>query len=217
VIVQPAPPAASSPQKRPPHGWSRFWSVAKVAGPALTAVIALVISLLAYNDQHSADTAASMAARRQDASLVSWYQGPSDTVVIVNASARPIFGLILYSVILAWPGTIFQPKAGWIAGGSLLPECSQITLKLAGLQLLSDDTQQRKIATVPADVANGVLFEDILGFRNSDGRWQINFGGYLSSGLPGKPHYQPAPYSIRTQASEALSRNTTVKPSPTCS
>jgi hypothetical protein len=98
VIVQQPPASASAPTKT---GWARTWSVAKVTGPAIASVTALVISLLAYNDQHNADRlaaqaagAARSAALAHVAQQVSYTQEPGG-ITIVNASTSKIFDVLL--------------------------------------------------------------------------------------------------------------------------
>jgi hypothetical protein len=92
VIVQQPPviPAAK------PTAASRIWSVAKVGGPAVISVAALLTSLLTYTDQHEVDQAAAATTLRHDAEQISFTSQvihgppPSIAVTIVNSSASLI-------------------------------------------------------------------------------------------------------------------------------
>jgi hypothetical protein len=92
VIVQ-QPPVTPAPK---PTAASRIWSVAKVGGPAVISVAALLISLLTYTDQHEMDQSAAAATLRHDAEQISFTSQvtpgppPSTTVTIVNSSTSLI-------------------------------------------------------------------------------------------------------------------------------
>ena len=99
VVV--APPPALSPAPPKPGLWAHTWAVAKVAGPAIISVAAIVLSILAYGNQRAAneesqkvDAAAAAASRRHDAEQVSFSeelrQGSSSGVALTveNYSAK---------------------------------------------------------------------------------------------------------------------------------
>ena len=96
IIVPPTPAAPSqASSSRIRNFWSRFWSIAKIFGPAIVAVIALVVSFLAYTDQHKANEAAAISNQRHQAELVSFVQqsGTSTnttTILIDNNSESPV-------------------------------------------------------------------------------------------------------------------------------
>ena len=52
VVVQ-VPPETIERVKRQPSIWLRLWTLAKIIGPALVAVAALVISLFSYSNEHA--------------------------------------------------------------------------------------------------------------------------------------------------------------------
>ena len=136
IIVRPA--ARHSQQVR---GWARAWSVAKVAGPAITAIAALVISLLTYNDQHDADklqaqsqAAANAAAEEHDAGEVSWsFDVVNGTITIVNASTS-----LITSVEVNFYAEHPNPRQDTIDYGPFdralgeLPVCSETTFYAPG-------------------------------------------------------------------------------------
>jgi hypothetical protein len=138
VIVQQAPPATSAPKKA---GWARAWSVAKVAGPTAASLAALVISLLAYNDQHRADSLQAQAQRaadadelRHDAELVSWSLDSSSDVVIVNASTSLITGVLIsngYTITKKTNGQ-YDIEPGITNSLAELGPCSMVTVSAKG-------------------------------------------------------------------------------------
>lgn len=106
VVVQ-VPPETIERVKRQPSLWLRLWTLAKVIGPALVAVAALVISLFSYSNehaayedqyaanqrQHRANLAATAASEQRQAELISFWQvgtGHSWRLTIENRSAEPI-------------------------------------------------------------------------------------------------------------------------------
>jgi hypothetical protein len=163
VIVQ-APPA-TVPALRPakPAGAARAWSVARVAGPVIASAAALVISVLAYTDQHRADDlqiqeqqADNSAAVRRDAQDVSWYSTPDGKLIVNNGSTGPITSLTL------------QSGQATFDFGRTLPPCSQVTIDFVG-------ARRRKILSpADADVAE-IIFTD----RN-ERTWIIGPSGTLT-------------------------------------
>lgn len=88
-VAQSTPAPAPQPSK--PSGWPRVWAVAKVAGPALTAITALAISVLTLVEQHQQSAAAAAASRRQAAELVTYVQQDPTTVLVENLGTAPAF------------------------------------------------------------------------------------------------------------------------------
>ena len=96
TIVVSVPPALSTtPSPEPARTLqSRLWSVAKVAGPAFIAVVALVISLMTYVDQHATYQASQEATVTADARLVTaWFTADARTLEIENRSADPVYNV----------------------------------------------------------------------------------------------------------------------------
>jgi hypothetical protein len=134
TVNESAPPHPSQPPK--PSGWGRVWTKAKVAGPALTATVALVISLLALVEQRTADqnqeranAATEAASQRQTASQVSFLQegdNATPSVLVVNLGSTPVYNALinitLYTTdtknknvthaLFAWVGTIPACSSG---------------------------------------------------------------------------------------------------------
>ena len=112
VNVPPFPQPIIAPPIQPPVAQAkatllaRAWSVARVVGPSMVAVTALVISVLAYADQHAAmqdqsqvDKAQVAASNEQYAEHVSYlaqYNAAGNLeVTLINTSSSPIFGVRL--------------------------------------------------------------------------------------------------------------------------
>lgn len=85
---------------------ARTWSIARVVGPSVVAVTALVISLLAYADQHAATQDQSQVDKAQITAsnelyaehvfyLVRDSAGSNLEVTLINTSSSPIFGVRL--------------------------------------------------------------------------------------------------------------------------
>lgn len=104
IIYQVNLPPKGQALPEPPRHSRRavLWRFAKVAGPAIASAIAIVISVLAYTDQHSADEkqaqvdqAAAVAGQRAYATEVSYWlvpggQGARPDLVIQNRSSAPV-------------------------------------------------------------------------------------------------------------------------------
>ncbi len=101
-----APPVQQPVTQAKATLWARAWSVARVVGPSVVAVTALVISVLAYADQHEATQAQSQvdkaqvaASNEQYAEHVSYleqYNAAGNLeVTLINTSSSPIFGVRL--------------------------------------------------------------------------------------------------------------------------
>jgi hypothetical protein len=219
VIVQQVPPAASAPRKA---GWARTWSVAKVAGPSAASLAALVISLLAYNDQHRADSlqaqaqkAADAAALRHDAELVSWSLDAAGDVVIVNASTSLITGVLIsngYTITKKANGK-YDVEPGITNSLAELRSCSMVTVFAQGQSPLAK-----------ADLKSGgvvsIFFTDRYGkvwmlsstgsLRPPDWGDRLSLSEYRKEG-----EEQPVPYNLGSFSqipSEFLSTGS----SPTC-
>lgn len=112
IVVSPSP--APSPPSRPSPG-SRYWSIAKVVGPALVSVAALTISLVTYLDQHAANSAASISALEQNPARVSYVLGYVTSlhhiaVTVTNDSTSAMVLLNIDGEI--WPSTAFTLSVG---------------------------------------------------------------------------------------------------------
>lgn len=93
------PPASrATPPPEPTYSLqAQLWSLAKVVGPAFVAVVALIISLLSYTDQHETDQVAQQAQSLADARLVSaWFTVDSNAVMIQNRSPDPIYNVAIW-------------------------------------------------------------------------------------------------------------------------
>jgi hypothetical protein len=163
--------------------------VAKIAGPSVVAITALVISLLTYIDQHRVDTAAAAASYVHDAKQVSFVMReiPSPiTVTIENTSMSPV-----NDVTLDTEGSFSRLGETRVVAKRLLiflgsmPPCSVATLNLAKpIRLMADPPQKFRLPQTLDDYeVNAMYFND----RNSVS-WE-----YLPSGslIPIKPHIPP--------------------------
>jgi hypothetical protein len=149
-IPAPAQPTqAPAPKPPKPTGWRRFWIFVKIAGPALAAVAALVISILTLVEQESADrtqgqadAAAASASQRQQAAQVSYLDirsmGPpiNISLLVENLGTIPAYS----------PSFSFTISGGFEAPGSReidyvkaqtfnigfsdIPACSSATVSL---------------------------------------------------------------------------------------
>jgi hypothetical protein len=187
-----------------------------VAGPAVTAVAALVIALLSYTDQHSTDkaqaraqAAASEAVQMQDADEVSWYDdenssGNSDTIVIVNTSAY-VIDQIWFLVYPFTPGPESARDSVFFTEDDVLTACSQMTIHLSWPIPKAGPNFKPLPRYTIADFAD-------LEFQNHDGFWSISQVGWLSqqyqSGIPQVP---------LENTYEIPSSIITVSRAPTCS
>jgi hypothetical protein len=207
IIMQPPPPKARA------TGWALVWSIAMVAGPALTAVAALIIALLSFNASHDANkltakgqAAADSAARKHDAQLVSWIIDQSDkSVTIVNSSDTPLFSPTFYweHIPETGPGIIgisTELTYSAFAPNGSLPACSQMTFHLG---------KPPAQATWPRFYDG---FFTTFTFRNRDGLWYLSPTNVLGSG--------PATVSNSDRLKnswDVLARLISTGPAPTCS
>ncbi len=127
----------------PPLPWipRHLWLIATSAVPILISAVALTVSVLAYDDQHSADAASAQATREQYARLVSaWLTGPakdgSASLFVQNLGSAPITGVGVY---------LQGPRMGERAGSHYstllgdVPPCStaELSLPLVSVKSLS--------------------------------------------------------------------------------
>jgi hypothetical protein len=124
VVPEPATPSLAS-AVTPQSFRSRLWSIAKVVGPSAVAVAAIIISLLAYGDQHQADQEAANSNMRQQAQLVSFLQQQgsrqaSEIIAINNYSEAPVSGAAFLVNVILNDGRSFSAT---IPIGSM-PACS---------------------------------------------------------------------------------------------
>lgn len=227
VVVQ-APPPAPRPAKR--TGWARVGSVAKVAGPALATVAALVISLFSLNvardanrqsakSQAQAQAAANAAAQKHDAEQVSWYQPSNDAVVISNQSIRPIRYVVLTLWGLAERGPLAE-KGGWISVSISMPDCSQLTLKLTGLTIaMATPVSDNPSAKLPVATITDKEQPEVnaLEFQNTEGNWSIDDFGDLGYADVDWPPIWAQGLFLNPPLTPVLVRNTTITQAPTCS
>jgi hypothetical protein len=126
TIVIPEPATPSPATAVTPRGfWSRLWSTAKVIGPSVVAVTAIVISLLTYEDQHRANQESANSYMRQQAQLVSFFQPvgsrqDSGTIMINNYSEAPVSDVAFLANVILDDGRSFSTT---IPIGSI-PACS---------------------------------------------------------------------------------------------
>lgn len=100
-----------------------------MAGPALVAVAALVISLLTYRDQHAADenqrkvdAAATTTAERHDAEQVSvWLDYNTNDLLVENLSPGPVYNVMLRLQALVGDNSTMHQIILWLGN---IPPCS---------------------------------------------------------------------------------------------
>jgi uncharacterized protein with NAD-binding domain and iron-sulfur cluster len=80
-------------------GWAtvrgRFWPVTAVAAPIIVSIAALIVAVLSFQDQHSADVAAATANEQADANLVSYWAPNSNAIVVQNLGQDPVYDVTL--------------------------------------------------------------------------------------------------------------------------
>lgn len=196
VIIQQSPAAPA--QSTTGQGiWSRLWSTAKVVGPALVAIAALVISLATYVNQRSANEdahqlyeATVISQERQEAEQVSFLQGRglsprqtfqySDrTVAINNSSNTPIYTVAFGVDINLGAASIADTEHSLSVNLYLgsIPACSVGTVDMT--TAIAEIIKERfKVRSVPPDKITFVV--DRMTFSDRDDvPWEYLYGGSL--------------------------------------
>lgn len=123
-------PATSRTEQTP--RWRRVvtvtWTVLKKAGAGALAVAALVISIIALQDQQAVNADARNSARRAEADLVSYYPTPNSpsAVTVVNLGSKPVWDLFLDANVDYNPPNTYE----WAMYLGTLPECTAETFDI---------------------------------------------------------------------------------------
>ena len=130
--------ASTTGHQAPPRGsarGNRFWTIAVTAVPILISVVALIVAVLSYQDQHSADIAAATASEAANANLVSFWTPNVHEVVVENLGQTPVFNVTLnfgdvLEVISSSPplSQLKISELGLPADIGTLPPCSVATI-----------------------------------------------------------------------------------------
>jgi hypothetical protein len=154
--------------------WSRLWSIAKVVGPSSVAVIALIISLLTYEDQHHVDESAAVSNLRQQAQLITFFQSEYDgSVQIDNFSNSPVSNAeLVTSVSFGKESYAVSIQIGAI------PACSTGVLTASALEYWRNHLQDNPSG--PSADESGPVTISSMYFTDDDGNnWQYLTGGPL--------------------------------------
>jgi hypothetical protein len=217
-MAHPSPaPALEQPKLT---GWGRVWAVTRITGPAVVSIVAVIISILAFAEQKSADQDQQQVSQRQAAAQVSFLQEDSNptganTLVIKNLGANVIYSPVL-SVDVSWYIDVTKNSAQVKTVTvelylTTMPACSFAVINL-------DKTMQQPVwktqagtsvpVTLPEMAPIPSILVQAMTFTDSDGlSWQyLNGGGlqqvaapplsafYSSTGLGGSadPSYKTA-------------------------
>jgi hypothetical protein len=177
---------------RPARRWSKTsaWTTATVLIPIVVAVVALVISGLAYTDQHTADSAALAAAatasEHKYADQVAFWidvgRGARLPVIMVeNLGSAPIANAQL-TLRLTLPSTV--PNAYYTQAFALgvIPPCTVSSTVMTAQQAREFEGDATPSASDFGQVAGQKLlsFDSWLNFTDASGRsWQRNGDGGL--------------------------------------
>lgn len=201
-----APVNASAEQKK--KRIAVLWNASKVAGPAVIAVAALVISGLAYNDQHRADAAqnqadiaAEVAGEQAYADQVSFWLVPTGNarvfkLAIQNRNPVPISSVYAQNTVgpssdvnLPFNAQINDALStlSYVPLG-IIPPCSIVTT--AALEIAADDEAKviSRSEDLPSKTRSALMKPGAIGvnifslqFTDPNGMiWSRNFNGQLT-------------------------------------
>lgn len=164
---------ASNPAPKPTFE-ARIWAVAKIAGPSVVAVAALVISILALQDQLAAtrgqlqaDQADIVARQEQQADQVSVVQGPNNVITIANASDNAIQDV---SILIGFFGVIPAEAPDSGAGVSVnlqvsdIPACKDATAHMTRTITGVLRSMHTRAGLLKAEVQNAEVYD--IGFAD---------------------------------------------------
>jgi hypothetical protein len=173
----------------------RAWDIATVVAPIGISVIALVVAVLAYQDQHSANSSAAAANEKAYANLVSfWYAysnsygyPDSNYLIIQNLGQAPLYQVYLVFTVPAGATAPDSLKAS-IDSLGVLPPCSVSRLDI---RVASLNGKQALLPASKAFSSTALVFTDTNGVT-----WERAFSGVLRRGR--------APTNFRAPPSQAL-------------
>jgi hypothetical protein len=179
----PATPASATPPPKPAR-WDRVWAVAKVAGPAAASIVAIVISILAFAEQRSADqdqqqayVASADASQRQAAEQVSFLEEninkpPYFTVLIENLGTRPVYNVALDAEVVEQKTKTKLVPYYFTISVPDIPACSSGTADVAtaAVRIMDEVTNTKSIYWQgnSATLINSMSFTDSDGLNWSD-------------------------------------------------
>ncbi len=186
VVNVPAPTVIVTPQP-PPEGKTvslpaKIWSIAKIVGPALISVAAIIISLVTFLDQRAANSDQRLAQgaiqaqlKEQWADRVSFLllrktQPPYFAVQVQNSSASPMTDVFFIVGILSGI-SVDGELPTLLFSGPDLPSCSIGTVNISAAETL---------ATARNSKVTPMLTVRMMYFRDRDGLyWKYDLTGVL--------------------------------------
>jgi hypothetical protein len=163
--TQRPPDASHVPEAVPTASW---WRQPAVAIPIMVSVVALVLAVASYWDQHQADLATTATATRADASLVSFWTGTQAPIVVEvqNLSTVPVQDLMFEFGFN--PAHSQRVSYVNIPIDGVLPPCTEAEFKTSSWYPLDEDPLASPL---------------YLFFTSENAQvWQLEFNGTLQKG-----------------------------------
>lgn len=164
----------------------------KTIMPSLIAIGALIVSFLAFADQHGVDQSAAISARQAYAAQVSWWLLPSRSkdhgfyLIIQNRGHTPIYNVTVYmNVGEEGSDANATPPVRVILRDDIIPPCATDTTRPLDA-VIKNSNKNGKIygsgaafPTVVNSTVEKIAFTDVTGMT-----WYRSSVGNLSMGVP---------------------------------